>query len=678
MKLKVGGKKRKKKEEKDKNFQNNIIYPMKHDRIDNLNYFSEEIAKEIIDKIISLTFTKLYSKKIENKFPQFYLEHFINSTNNLIELCNINHDIDDMYLNINKEKKMTDTNVKKITSRQIKNNKEREDKNNNNESMDIIYDDKNDINKINKIQFSVKIINKNFWGNIIEPKSFAIDRTCNNKNNLIKEKKNKYNENTAKNIDDKINKKKSLSLFSLKKKLKNIIENTNIKKKVNIFDFPSENIPLEQFERQKETEEIKQLRKSFIEEKNKINMEKEMKKRKTRTSLKDTKNIKDLKKSNKKGNLQQIKEINPDTLIKEFNPVFSNQKEIKSGASLSNLYQEILRQENEASKNIEYNINYNKSKEIKKDAKKNKEKKVLKENKPNEITMRLKPSGSNFSIIQPSVGVNIKEEKNIKSGGINFYEKYKKFSIHDFNRTLQTKNEIMYVKSLSKNQNDIFNKTTAFSEISNIKERKDNKNDDDIILQPVLSEETNEDKFRKTFSNKLGVIKEKKKIINKSKSGISLTGNRININLKDFLASGENEEQYAYNNNNEHDINYYLDVSNNKDISNIFARRKIYSPIPSTNIKRYHNNAFLKKKIIYKVMDNFTRKIAKGEYKDKLFENDSENKKKGILLPKIHLKKNNTKTGLQMKFYRTKNYFYRDRKRKKDFDDFTNLNSNLL
>ena len=77
-------------------------------------------------------------------------------------------------------------------------------------------------------------------------------------------------------------------------------------------------------------------------------------------------------------------------------------------------------------------------------------------------------------------------------------------------------------------------------------------------------------------------------------------------------------------------------------------------------------------------MDNFTRKIAKGEYKDKLFENDSENKKKGILLPKIHLKKNNTKTGLQMKFYRTKNYFYRDRKRKKDFDDFTNLNSNLL
>ena len=105
MKIRIGGKKRKKKEEKDKNIQNNLIYPMKHDRIGNLNYFSEEIAKEIIDKIISLTFTKLYSKKIENKFPEFYIKHFINSTNNLLELYNINHDLDDICLNISSKKK---------------------------------------------------------------------------------------------------------------------------------------------------------------------------------------------------------------------------------------------------------------------------------------------------------------------------------------------------------------------------------------------------------------------------------------------------------------------------------------------------------------------------------------------------------------------------------------------
>ena len=408
-------------------------------------------------------------------------------------------------------------------------------------------------------------------------------------------------------------------------------------------------------------------------------MEKVMKKNKIRTSLKDTKNIKDIKRSNKKGYLHQIKEINPDTLIKEFNPVFSNQKEIKSGSSLSNLYEDIIKMGSEASKNIEYNNNnYNKSKENKKEiVKKIKVKNVLKENKQNEIYMRLKPSGSNFNLIQPSIGVKIKEETNIKSGGINFYEKFKKFSIHDFNKTLQSTNEIIYVKSLAKKQNEIFNKTTAFSELSNIKEKKENRNGDIIMLQPVLSEELNEDIFRKTFSKKMNAIKEKKKIINKSKSGISLTSSKSNINLKDFLTSRENEEKYAYN-NYEHDINYYLEISNNKDINNVLVRKKIYSPIPSTNIKHHHNNSFLKNKMIYKVMDSFNRKIVKGEYKDKLFENDFENNKKGILLPKIHLKKNNTKSGLQMDFYRTKNNFYRERIRKKDFDEIINMNSNIL
>ena len=112
---------------------------------------------------------------------------------------------------------MTDTNVKKIDNNLIKNNNEGNNKNANNESMDIIYDDKKDIYKINKIQFSIKIANKNFWGTIEQPKSFAIDRTCNNKNFLKKDKKTKHSQKSIKKIDDKTNKKKSFSLFNLKK-----------------------------------------------------------------------------------------------------------------------------------------------------------------------------------------------------------------------------------------------------------------------------------------------------------------------------------------------------------------------------------------------------------------------------------------------------------------------------
>jgi hypothetical protein len=41
-------------------------------------------------------------------------------------------------------------------------------------------------------------------------------------------------------------------------------------------------------------------------------------------------------------------------------------------------------------------------------------------------------AGSNFSIINPEVGVNIREEKKMKSGGKDFYKKYNRFSIEVF------------------------------------------------------------------------------------------------------------------------------------------------------------------------------------------------------------------------------------------------------
>jgi len=49
---------------------------------------------------------------------------------------------------------------------------------------------------------------------------------------------------------------------------------------------------------------------------------------------------------------------------------------------------------------------------------------------------RIELMGSNFSIINPSIGVNIREKDNIKIGGTNFFEKYHKFSMKEFNRTL--------------------------------------------------------------------------------------------------------------------------------------------------------------------------------------------------------------------------------------------------
>ena len=46
-------------------------------------------------------------------------------------------------------------------------------------------------------------------------------------------------------------------------------------------------------------------------------------------------------------------------------------------------------------------------------------------------------SGSNFSLMKPSVGVKIRGKNKEKSGGNDFFKEFHKYSINDFNKTLQ-------------------------------------------------------------------------------------------------------------------------------------------------------------------------------------------------------------------------------------------------
>ena len=61
--------------------------------------------------------------------------------------------------------------------------------------------------------------------------------------------------------------------------------------------------------------------------------------------------------------------------------------------------------------------------------------------------MKIAPSGSNFEKIRPAVGVNIYEGDDIKTGGKEFFEKFKKFSIKDYNKMLKEINSITKFKS---------------------------------------------------------------------------------------------------------------------------------------------------------------------------------------------------------------------------------------
>ena len=109
--------------------------------------------------------------------------------------------------------------------------------------------------------------------------------------------------------------------------------------------------------------------------------------------------------------------INSDLLKKEFHAALANQKDIKPGLPLSNLEKELLMMEKEAGKNIEYNSIKSKEKEIKKEIIKQmllrdiKDIKELKKERERDaddlLSSRSKPSGSNFEIMTPSIGVKI-------------------------------------------------------------------------------------------------------------------------------------------------------------------------------------------------------------------------------------------------------------------------------
>ena len=76
--LKKRNKKRKKKKQEEEE-----IGAVKHERIGNLNYFSEEIAKNIIEKVICLAVNETFAKKIERKFAYFCYDLLKSSLDNI-------------------------------------------------------------------------------------------------------------------------------------------------------------------------------------------------------------------------------------------------------------------------------------------------------------------------------------------------------------------------------------------------------------------------------------------------------------------------------------------------------------------------------------------------------------------------------------------------------------------
>ena len=722
MKKKKVNKRKKKKDEKSEE----DIQPTRHENVGNVNCFSEEIAREIINKLISLTFTNLYMKKMNKIIDNYYVTNLLGQINNLIEISFINHDLDiDIQEDDGiKNKSFIIEPKKKVIERRIqekkiynKNNSNINNPQNNNDSFNKkTFVEELDINYLKRkdLLYDAKISNNNFWDTIPEPYNSSFERTSTYRNVIKQEEEVKF---LKVNKTPQENNNKTKKYIKLKTKynyfIAKKIEDIYQKRKKNYIkrndDLPSERIPDEVLGIKKEEEDIKNMRKKLLEEIEKKNMEEKKEKERKRMEEMAKRNADKNKKSKDKNN--EDNNMNPDLFIKEFISISTNQKEIKAGSPLSLLQEEKKQQTKNAKKNIEYNViqKIQPQKEMllqkklqqkllfKKYKLKNKEKEKEESNSEEEDEEppgNLKPSGSNFALIKPEVGVIIQENAKVKSGGINFYEKYNKFSINDFNKTMTS----IYDRNFSNLINNIDTNTFTSGKINvnnntmtTFKKRdlSNNKSNNKIIEVSKEKEELSEKNlFKKTFMNRLTNLK--KKFMYKSQSEICLSNNCNSNIFREALST--NEKSYYYYSNNLFDSNKPKnEFSNNFELTYIGRRKskfnqlvnnKFFSPIP-TNLLNTYKNTLLKNYFYnadkndsyqninttrerskkFNLMDIFNKNILDGNYKynDILYKKMMKSTKNSFL-PKI---KYNESLSINNKGNRTKNYFFRTRFKEK-------------
>ena len=701
-------KQRKKLKKKKKEVSTNEegIIPTTHDKIGNINVHSEEVSKGIIELLISLTISTNFVKNTEKKLNNFCFTEFHQKTNNIVQLYNINHEIDDFnnseYILSGIKYFQTDENEKRYKqgihkkakdqrnycankvlfnlaninkmeqSEMLVKNKEIKDFLN----KSLIENNEIDLVREYKVQYDLEITKYNYWGTITEPKSYFIDRTSSLYNNLKKETNFFHKVNNP----EKIQKKNSTlrKKYSIYQKRKIQLPNEEIeltkKKFTPILPMPFVEIPQDE-RKNDETEEIQKIRKETIEviqakkEKLKILELKQKEKNKKET-------IKGKYTTDVEGKIVMIKEITPDSLLKDFSPVNTKQKELLAGKTLETLKEETALMEKKAKKKIVFNMSekqnniflFNQNIPINKESDKdNKASTNLNISPTQEDPFNSYPftfshrygrnekivlSGSNFRIMNPSPGVQIKEKNNVKQGEINFFKTFHKYSLNEFNRVLRDTQDLEKAKLSGNYINNHISPTKRESN-KNIKEEK-NYNMNFNATKIPFQEYSNRSKknFRKTFSENFLT----KKFIQKPMKEIFTLNDKNPYSFKEILMHDDS--------NLDDNIKKNKKLEKLKSYNNIFSR-----DILSSNRRTAEN----KKGFKYKLMDNFNKDLIMGFFPEGTGRH---------VLPRLPPKNNininrvmNNFTGMN----RTSNNFYRTRQKRNVSNELVqSLSSNSL
>ena len=446
------------------------------------NYQSpESIVKILLDKIINLSIRQSLINKINNQIHNYCFEYLQSQVEPILELKYINYTKKNYNKDIyfwKKEKPVESewveisepgtgdydrfegafTHMKEFESKTKKPaiSRIKEGLENDTLSLDTIEGKTQDENEKNK----------------------------NNKN--IQARKRPTNMDNNENINN-INNNKEEEKAVNKSKIQNQ-PNPPVKakasKKMMMFNFPSIDIP--DIDREFKHEEydppdVNKLRKEIEEEIKK----KEKEKKHRIDASKQVKKKEEIEKNNKKskpldsnkftfdsnGKIISFKHYRIESLTKDFTFVKNSIKE--NDVKPANKKKKGQNQANEKNEKNETENDDKKNEDIIKNPlliEEEEKKEKSKNEKNNEKKEKIIPSGSNFQLILPNIGVVIKENQNIKEGGREFNKFFNKYSINDYDKILkeyvplQNKSKIRSkMELMSLNTTNNLNKKTSES-----------------------------------------------------------------------------------------------------------------------------------------------------------------------------------------------------------------------
>lgn len=562
---------------------------------------SEAIVKTVLDKIIDLSLQMSYNNIIDNKLNNFCFDFIHNQLEPLFE---------ENYMSYTKSKNTPNALF-------WKRKKPPE-----NEWIEIIEPETVAMDRFEgfRAHFKEIIKHKKIKIGQIEEK---VDTEKNDESKKENEKKNEKRNSLAKRnsiLKDKIkqNNKKVVNESKInnnKEDKNNQNQNNKSQIKNQMFNFPSSDIPgydeefnheaydppnIEKLRKEKDQEiKIKEKERKQREEMLKMAKKKEEEEKLKQTKKKD-KPIDSRKFTfDSNGMIIKFKQYKLDKLTKDFRIIkngVKNEVKPKKNKTIKDKDKSTTPNDNEilVEKEVITRNPEDEEKE-KKDKKESTKAKTITEMNQEKII----PSGSNFKIMLPNIGVVIKEDKKIKEGGREFNKFFNKYSIHDYETIL---NEYIPLQNKTRLGNNMKKLNLTMNNINinkRISESVDNANANNKSVANVQNH------FKNTITNtNTNIVNNINKTFTNNNNNYTLNENTNNNPLLLNTTGNLNVNANANVNN---------DIENNN--SSVYLRTSIgansfiknnYNPLMTSDLRSFMN--YSKEKIDNSFKDSIMMK----------------------------------------------------------------------